>query len=261
MSPPSFPQAFPRSGAPFPPRGPSGRFPRFSGNMEHSDFLPPFARRFVSFASHYPARLGLRSRRRKAPRRGPGNCFPDSQHRFFDGGDRTSQVPGEPYGRAMLYDSGETSALDHHRALVLSSANWKASTPTTNTNFGAQSHGPHIRCLRFAGWIAPSPRKTRFRMAGPPFRTGLVPAGPYERFQLISSSFPKLPWRTQSTASKWAVSQYRNHTSLRTGPENRWIADSMAEREGFEPSVPVTQYARLAIWCLRPLGHLSALGR
>ena len=31
----------------------------------------------------------------------------------------------------------------------------------------------------------------------------------------------------------------------------------LAEREGFEPSVPVTQYARLAIWCLRPLGHLS----
>ena len=33
----------------------------------------------------------------------------------------------------------------------------------------------------------------------------------------------------------------------------------VAEREGFEPSVPVTQYARLAIWCLRPLGHLSAM--
>jgi hypothetical protein len=33
---------------------------------------------------------------------------------------------------------------------------------------------------------------------------------------------------------------------------------NLAEREGFEPSVPVTQYARLAIWCLRPLGHLSA---
>jgi hypothetical protein len=33
---------------------------------------------------------------------------------------------------------------------------------------------------------------------------------------------------------------------------------TLAEREGFEPSVPVTQYARLAIWCLRPLGHLSA---
>src|SRR5882762_12031716 len=35
---------------------------------------------------------------------------------------------------------------------------------------------------------------------------------------------------------------------------------NVAEREGFEPSVPVTQYARLAIWCLRPLGHLSARG-
>ena len=34
---------------------------------------------------------------------------------------------------------------------------------------------------------------------------------------------------------------------------------NLAEREGFEPSVPVTQYARLAIWCLRPLGHLSAV--
>ena len=41
----------------------------------------------------------------------------------------------------------------------------------------------------------------------------------------------------------------------------RKIADWMAEREGFEPSVPVTQYARLAIWCLRPLGHLSAASR
>ena len=32
----------------------------------------------------------------------------------------------------------------------------------------------------------------------------------------------------------------------------------LAEREGFEPSVPDKEYARLAIWCLRPLGHLSA---
>ncbi len=32
----------------------------------------------------------------------------------------------------------------------------------------------------------------------------------------------------------------------------------LAEREGFEPSVPGKGYARLAIWCLRPLGHLSA---
>ncbi len=39
----------------------------------------------------------------------------------------------------------------------------------------------------------------------------------------------------------------------------KMFRDWLAEREGFEPSVPVTQYARLAIWCLRPLGHLSAM--
>ena len=32
----------------------------------------------------------------------------------------------------------------------------------------------------------------------------------------------------------------------------------MAEREGFEPSVRLTSYPRLAGGCLRPLGHLSA---
>ena len=41
-------------------------------------------------------------------------------------------------------------------------------------NFEAQSHGPFTRCLRFAGWVAPPPRKTRFRMAGQPFRVGLT---------------------------------------------------------------------------------------
>ena len=40
-----------------------------------------------------------------------------------------------------------------------------------------------------------------------------------------------------------------------SGPKNPFI---LAEREGFEPSVPREEYARLAIWCLRPLGHLSA---
>jgi hypothetical protein len=33
----------------------------------------------------------------------------------------------------------------------------------------------------------------------------------------------------------------------------------LAEREGFEPSIPVAQYAGLANLCLQPLGHLSVL--
>ena len=47
------PRTFPCSGALFPPRGPSGWFPRFIGTKKHSDFLPPLPRRFVSFASRY----------------------------------------------------------------------------------------------------------------------------------------------------------------------------------------------------------------
>ncbi len=57
-----------------------------------------------------------------------------------------------------------TLGLGPCRTSVLSSPNWTASTPTTNTNFGAQSHGPPARCLRFAGWgLQSPPRKTRFR--------------------------------------------------------------------------------------------------
>jgi hypothetical protein len=113
---------------------------------------------------------------------------------LFDGGDRTSQVPGGPRcERALLSDPGGTSALGRYRASMLSSTNWKASTPTTNTNFEAQSHGLFTRCLRFAGWITPPPRKTRFRMAGQPCPGGSdYPLGPTERFQVIPSSFPRL---------------------------------------------------------------------
>jgi hypothetical protein len=53
-------------------------------------------------------------------------------------------------------------------------------------------------------------------------------------------------------AAAWRNANEFRH-SLPRAPSG-WLA----EREGFEPSVPVTQYARLAIWCLRPLGHLSA---
>src|SRR5208282_4677112 len=96
-SPPSFPRTFPCSGAPFPPRGPSGRFPRFIGNTKHSDFLPPFARRFVSFASRYRRApcASLPPTQGTTPA-GRGIAYRIPQHRFIDGGDRTSQVPGGP---------------------------------------------------------------------------------------------------------------------------------------------------------------------
>ena len=43
-----------------------------------------------------------------------------------------------------------------------------------NAAFGAQSHGFGTGCLRFAGRVAPTPRKTCFRLLARLFRTGLV---------------------------------------------------------------------------------------
>ena|GEM_PF-4680676 len=40
--------------------------------------------------------------------------------------------------------------------------------------FEAQSHGFGTGCLRFAGRVAPTPRKTRFRLLARLFRTGLT---------------------------------------------------------------------------------------
>ncbi len=98
--------------------------------MKHSDFLPPFPRRLVAFASRYHrCALGSLPRCKAQPPRA-WDCLPDSQTGFVDGGDRTSQVPGGPhYVRAVLSDPGRTSALGHYRASVLSCALYTASTP------------------------------------------------------------------------------------------------------------------------------------
>jgi len=110
MLPSSFPPAVPCSGAPFPPRGPSGWFPRFRGTMRRSDSLPPLPPRFVSFARRYPshvlvfAPLGCRT----SPPRGQGLCYPGRPLRLLvTGGGRASQVPGEPRcAHAPLLDPG-----------------------------------------------------------------------------------------------------------------------------------------------------------
>jgi hypothetical protein len=53
VSPASFPPAASWPGAPFPQRGPSGRFPHVTGNMRRSDSLPPLPPHFVAFAWRY----------------------------------------------------------------------------------------------------------------------------------------------------------------------------------------------------------------
>ena len=74
----------------------------------------------------------------------------------------------------MLSDPGETSALGPLPRFDVAFRLFNSVGSRENSNFGAQSHGPPTRCLRFAGWVAPPPRKTRFRMAGQPFRAGVA---------------------------------------------------------------------------------------
>ena len=55
--------------------------------------------------------------------------------------------------------------------------------------FEAQSHGFGTGCLRFAGRVTPTPRKTRFRLLAKLFRTGLVTRRvPSKGFKLYPTS-------------------------------------------------------------------------
>ena len=195
MSPPSFPRTFPCSGALFPPRGPSGRFPRFLGTVEHSDFLPSFPRRFVSFASRYRrCASGFAPADARRSTLGPGVIYRIPQTgsstettgppRFLE--DPIMYVPCSPTPAGPLRSA--TAAL---RCCLPQSE--RCRLPPLH-NFEAQSHGLPIRCLRFAGWIAPPPRKTRFRMVGHPFRAELTLCWvPAEGFRLQRSYHPPSP--------------------------------------------------------------------
>jgi hypothetical protein len=63
--------------------------------------------------------------------------------------------------------------------------------------FGAQSHGFGTGCLRFAGRVTPTPRKTRFRLLARLFRTGLVTRRvPSKGFEVYPTSQPPFPSST-----------------------------------------------------------------
>ena len=73
---------------------------------------------------------------------------------------------------ALLSDPGRTHASGHAmRRRGPRSVHHEGSRIRT---FEAQSHGFGTGCLRFAGRVAPTPRKTRFRLLAKLFRTGLI---------------------------------------------------------------------------------------
>jgi hypothetical protein len=205
MSPPFFPRTCPCPGAPFPPQGPSGRFPCFFGTTKHSDFLPLFPPCFVSFALRYRRRaLGFVPAAARRYRCGPGITNRTPPHRIHRR--RRQDLPGSwrtPLRTCpALRLRRDLSARPPPRFDVAFRL-FDSVGSRENSNFGAQSHGPLTRCLRFAGWVAPPPRKTRFRMAGRPFRAGLGTRWvPTKGFWLFHSPFPGFAWRTEKLLQK-----------------------------------------------------------
>ena len=93
---------------------------------------------------------------------------------LYDGDDEASRVPGKPTRtHAMRSDPGEVAAAtasETRRDNLPSNARRR---PSQTMHFGAQSRGLRAPCERFAPWVTPGPRITRFRLAADLGRMGL----------------------------------------------------------------------------------------
>ena len=93
---------------------------------------------------------------------------------LYDGDDEASRVPGKPTRtHATRSDPGEvaaSTASEMRRDNLPSNARRR---PSQTMHFGAQSRGLRAPCERFAPWVTPGPRITRFRLAADLGRMGL----------------------------------------------------------------------------------------
>lgn len=166
---PSFPSAVPSHGIPFPPQGLLGEeFPCFYGTMECSDsrsLLPPH---FVFLRLAVPS-----THERFAPRDGPCRiegpgafalCVVIPQSTSL--GWKRSGLPSS-WGTPVCVPCSQTPAGPSRQAVAARRCGLPLLVQRRLPQFAyfeAPWHGPHTRCLRFAGWITPPPRKTRFRL-------------------------------------------------------------------------------------------------
>jgi hypothetical protein len=196
-----FPSNVPVSRCSLPSAGSLGSVPpllRYYEALRFPAALPTLLRFLRSAVP--PPRLGLRSRSRKTLRLRAGGLLTGLPHTgFIDGGDRTSQVPGEPhYERALLFDSGGTSALGHYHALMLPSAFSTASAPARTVIselnhtarslavYASQDGLPHHHARLASGWLA--------GLSGRDW----VPAGFQRKVSgECHSPFPGFAWRTE----------------------------------------------------------------
>jgi hypothetical protein len=195
----SFPPAVSWPGASFPPRGPSGRFPRFPGTMRRSDSPSPIPPRFVAFAERYH---GCTRVSFPGPPGAPDTGL-ELVTRYLQPGSAVEAAGpprflGNPCERVLLSDPGGITDARPLRRRDAAFRHFKNVGSRDDDAFGAQSHGPFARCLRFAAPVARTPRKTRFRPLAKLCRTGLVTRRvPMKGFRLWLPPFPSFAWRTQ----------------------------------------------------------------
>ena len=109
---------------------------------------------------------------------------------------RPPRFLGNPRVHAMLYDPGEARDT---RASGCAEGAFRCNNdvgPHGCNVLGAGLHGLPTGCLRFAAWVTPMPRKTRFRLAALPWPGGFCPRGiPIEVSVFHHSLPPGFAWR------------------------------------------------------------------
>jgi hypothetical protein len=137
----------------FPRRGPSGRFPHFTGRIEELRLLSsrPGPASVVPRRPVLPPRSSIRSVREASAPLGGLGCFHRGPRPGLRGrGVEASQVPGGPLPprRALRPRSG--LGVSPCRPLGAASAQRDGAGPNDGNSFEAQSHGLWACCLRFA---------------------------------------------------------------------------------------------------------------
>ena len=202
VSPPSVPRTVPWHGIPFPPPGlPQARIPRLRRyyGMLRIPAARPAALRCLRLAVPHACRFvrscGLPG---TGPPAGRGSLVTRTPPcpGFSCGDDRASQVPGGPACTCPALRPRRDLRARPMRRVDAAFRLWYGVGSRGFGSYGAQSHGPCIRCLRFAGRITPPPRKTRFWLLARLCQAGLVtrwvPTKGFSMSHNIPSSFPRL---------------------------------------------------------------------
>jgi len=111
--------------------------------------------------------------RYRGRRSGVGHPVPPAG-KLVSGDDRISYVPGEPPLCSCPALRPRQDQRTRPSRCVGAAPDLSTTEAPALCAFEAQSHGFGTGCLRFAGRVAPTPRKTRFRLLAKLFRTGLT---------------------------------------------------------------------------------------